>query len=445
MSGFLNSFGSLSSFDQLLSSYTQVAAFRGVTFHMVDSSDATGRRLVGFLFPGRDDRQHEDLGALDGPIEIRGILIGDDYVRRAERLRRAFRTRGPGILVHPWMGELKVVLPTPGKITFSDTELRCARFEASFEPWSDEATLAQDTLGDLLDSLDEMVDQGRLLLASTLSPLTLPVAMLRYAEALVSRCASGWTLLLGGGGGTASFRSAASPSIAALATPPIYGDGSTYAADLSTLLAAPAAAIADTAQPAATPAVGLVSSSSTDTATAPDPRVTAALLLTAVDTVSRGATAAEAVQDSAVPDAGRPLGLALRSSILAEAVRAAGYIDYDSRDEAIEWRSRLDAALADLATEAAAVAALQPIAGSGVWRAIRATRASLATDMNDRIGRLPAVATLVTPATMSAWLVANRIAGDTPGQITETMLEVVRRNRVRHPAMVPAGSVEYLA
>jgi anthranilate phosphoribosyltransferase len=65
--------------------------------------------------------------------------------------------------------------------------------------------------------------------------------------------------------------------------------------------------------------------------------------------------------------------------------------------------------------------------------------------MNDRIGRLPAVATLVTPATMSAWLVANRIAGDTPGQITETMLEVVRRNRVRHPAMVPAGSVEYLA
>src|SRR5882757_9166886 len=89
------------------------ATFRGIPFSILDSRHEVGRRLQRFLFPGRDESAFQDLGAADGSIRITGLISGDDYVHQAQRLHTAFRLPGPATLVHPWLGDLVVLLEKP--------------------------------------------------------------------------------------------------------------------------------------------------------------------------------------------------------------------------------------------------------------------------------------------------------------------------------------------
>lgn len=453
MSGVLSPFGARvpmgTSLLGALDGVLRTAAWRGVTFHMVDSSDEAGRRWVQFLFPGRDTAQQEDLGALVGDITVSGLLIGEDYIRRADRLRRAFLAAGPGTLIHPWRGEMQVILASPGRIRFDHQQLRCARFEATFRAYDPPQTAAQDTLSRLVGAVDDLLDEGRMLLASVLSPLALPLGLLSWVDGLLGRVGAGWTTLTAGGGGSIAFRAAVEPGVAEMATPLVRDNG--YPDAVWDLLAAPAAAVADASAPLLEPAVasasqpyGVASSSLTSAGVGttalsspqpPDPRAAAELLL---------AASVPGSAELAAPSALRAVALAPRLIAVSEAVRAAVDIDYESRQEAIAWRDRLDAALAGVEGELAAIAASRPLVAGSAWRAAGIARRALAADIHERIGRLPVVGTLETSTTLSAWLIAQRIAGDDPARVTTVMLDLVRRNGVRHPSMVPAGTVEYL-
>ncbi|KXV50532.1 hypothetical protein AD945_01750, partial [Gluconobacter albidus] len=104
------------------------AALGGVTFDIIDSREAAGRRVARFLFPGRpvEDQKFQDFGTIDQPIRITGYLAGDDYVLRAQRMRKVLLQAGRQTLIHPWWGRLKVRVIEPGEIQFSATRIRIA-------------------------------------------------------------------------------------------------------------------------------------------------------------------------------------------------------------------------------------------------------------------------------------------------------------------------------
>jgi prophage DNA circulation protein len=97
----------------------QPATFRGVPFE-VESDDASfGRRTQVHEYPQRDKPYAEDLGRATREINVTAFLIGADYIDARDKLLEALETAGPGTLVHPWYGELKVSLKDPARVSHS--------------------------------------------------------------------------------------------------------------------------------------------------------------------------------------------------------------------------------------------------------------------------------------------------------------------------------------
>jgi prophage DNA circulation protein len=113
------------------------ASFRGVPFKVLNSDVGVGRRNIIHQYPGRDIPSAEDLGEDAAEYAINGYIIqntGNDFDYFAERdaLITALRKKGPDILVHPWLGEKRVVLQGKARITESFEEGGVARFEMTF-------------------------------------------------------------------------------------------------------------------------------------------------------------------------------------------------------------------------------------------------------------------------------------------------------------------------
>jgi prophage DNA circulation protein len=415
----------LSLFDELFD-----AEFRGVPFHMPDVREETGRRTVRFLFPGRDATWHEDMGALDGAIRVSGLIIGDDYIRRARRMREAFRTPGPGLLTHPWLGDLDVVLAEPAEISFSQGEMRLARFQASFEPWIERPPEKLDTLGLLLAALDALREAARRLLRIILAPLRLVLgvvsAVVGFARAMVAL----FRRVVAGVRGLAALPREIEASFAGLLNLGSARADAGYARAVGAALAAPSTALREAARIPLAPAVAPFGGAPILAPTLPPASVAEALL---------------GVQAGLLIEAQPPaaLRLAAASLVLADAIQVAAALDFASRGEAFAMRDRLDAALLALSAEAAALAASDPEGAGGVWRELTGVRAAVARDLTERGGRLPAVETLRLPGTAPTWLVAHHLAGDEPGQIPGQYLDLVARNRPRRPARL-TGDVEVL-
>ncbi|MDH0640615.1 DNA circularization N-terminal domain-containing protein [Pseudomonas sp. GD03860] len=87
----------------------RAASFRGVPF-FVESADSThGRRQAVHEHAQRDVPYTEDLGRKAREFSVSGYLIGLDYQAQRDKLIEACETAGPGVLVHPYRGELTVV------------------------------------------------------------------------------------------------------------------------------------------------------------------------------------------------------------------------------------------------------------------------------------------------------------------------------------------------
>ena len=86
------------------------ASFRGVPFR-VDAHEApmAGRRVARHQYPGRDRPWAEDMGRRIAEFELAGYVIGPDYMAARDRLVDACNAPGPGVLVHPYLGELSVM------------------------------------------------------------------------------------------------------------------------------------------------------------------------------------------------------------------------------------------------------------------------------------------------------------------------------------------------
>ncbi|GAB0119484.1 DNA circularization N-terminal domain-containing protein [Acidisoma sp. 7E03] len=448
----------LSQLDGLL----QTAAYAGVTFDMLDVREEMGRRVVKFLFPHSDAADYQDLGALQGPMTVTGLIGGADYVIRAERMRAAFLAKGPTSLLHPWLGEIQVILMRPGEIRYDMGEQGLARVQFVVERYTPPAAAATDTLGALLTKADALIDSAQLAIEQLLAPVALPLTLVASVSSFLSSTVLTWSSMITAGTGSASptaamtsagvapvaidgdFASVCQPSLNALSAgieAPASNADTTFADQVAALLFATPLAIAVAAQEQSAPAIGSAAGATIDTAPVLDPtQATNFLLATATLTAALGTTNAASAAGTGVP----VLALASSASILAQAVSLGVSLPFVSQQDAVAWRGTLDASLAALAAQVVAIGVSQPLAANALYQALAGLRSALAADFNALIGRLPAVKTITTNKPMSAWLIALALSGDDPSSMQGTLKDIVSRNGITNPGVVPAGNLQVL-
>jgi len=113
----------------------QEASFRGVPFYVEPESGgapiAVGRRKMVHEYPQRDKPYVEDLGRATRELRITGFVIGLDYIQQASNLIAALEEEGEGTLVHPWLGSMEVSVKDLAQVLYS-AKLGKATIDFSF-------------------------------------------------------------------------------------------------------------------------------------------------------------------------------------------------------------------------------------------------------------------------------------------------------------------------
>lgn len=113
------------------------ASFRNVEFFVDGAEGAFGRRTVLHEYPLRDKPYVEDLGRKARTITLEAYVLatpanGLDYMPARDALIAALEQAGPGTLVHPYLGELRVSLQGEARLRETTAEGGMARFTLSF-------------------------------------------------------------------------------------------------------------------------------------------------------------------------------------------------------------------------------------------------------------------------------------------------------------------------
>ncbi|MBO1328506.1 DNA circularization N-terminal domain-containing protein [Acetobacter suratthaniensis] len=483
MGGLANLSG-LGGMTSLIAATLAEASFRGVTFSMPASEDEVGRRVVQMFFPGMDDFALQDLGALDGPIHIRGLICGDDYVYRAGLMRAALATKGPATLVHPWWGELKVrLVGEPARIGFDENRLGIATLEMTVvrepKPVSAKKNSSSflDSLTRLLNKADSMLDAATSVMRQVLSPLLIGVSLVRSVENSVSEVGAMFSGLIASASEPVS--TACASSLAVLSTGlsvPKSNTGTVFADTVTDALVAVPVAIANAVLPAPVPAVASVTGAAGATQTgslfapalvtttdylgqlatqgaggvltlAPTPAAGTALLIAA----ARGCLAVGSVL-ATEPGGGAALSITLvaATACVTQAIATASAITFVSTQDAQATRDALVSvlnALADAVVRAAAVKSGNGVAPSAIvdlFSAIQSTRAAVYADISAQLGRLPSVMAVSVPVEMNPWVLSYALAGDTAANVVPMLDDIVIRNTLLTPAIIPAGTIHVL-
>lgn len=405
------------------------ASFRGVPFWVLDASHEAGRRMAQTLFPGRDGIYHDDLGRHDGPIQLSAIVVGDDYIAQSERLARALSTAGPGTLVHPWLGEKTVVANQPASFSFASNNLRVGTIDLIFEPTASEIDLVS-TIAALAASIGGLYSAAAGLASTVLGAASMSLVVWATGRDAATAIA-GTIMSMAGRQPTAPrYLSALEPSQTALTATEAMPPGSDAAAAIAAALVDMPRVLVLAATVPMVPAIGRPAASSDA-----DPQNGAALLLAISERAAGQETIAET--DAAVTIAAEAAALAGATALVSE-------LDFESRQSAQAWRDRLDNALALCARRATALAGDAPGPVAVLRAAISATRADMARDMNEVIGRLPAVRWLTPKTTVSVFMLAQHLVGDDPRVVVAMVNDITIRNRLSHPGAIPADPVEVL-
>jgi prophage DNA circulation protein len=108
------------------------ASFRGIEFYVSSSDVEGGRRIAKHEFPQKDIPFVEDLGKKAKSFPIEAYVLGDDYMERRDLLIDALDKEGPGLLVHPYYGELNLQV-SDWKVKETKDEGGIATFAITFE------------------------------------------------------------------------------------------------------------------------------------------------------------------------------------------------------------------------------------------------------------------------------------------------------------------------
>ena len=395
-------------------------SYRGRTLHFLDTSSEHGRRVLEYLFPGVDAPAYDDFGLLPSIVTIDALVIGDDYKAQVKSLQRAFETPGPGQLMHPWLGPMSVMLEEPASIAFSARELRIARINVRLKRVQSGGGLVQ-----------------------VLSGLGAGVAgLIAAAQGLINLVGS---RVISTARGAAVRRSVRIVTAAASAVTPPF-DGARLLPEIRSILSASAPETPASFGPWLSGAVAVLS------AVTEEPAVASASPATSVSTAQAKIAVASDLASrmlDAAADAPSQVDAALLIAAAAEflsaAARQAVYAEFASRQEATAYRTAMTASLSALIDRAEILGSdVYQAASSELIRSARRVSSAVVIEMNEVVGRLPDVLVFSAEREHDAWQVAQHIAGDRPGQIEAVYLDIVARNRPRHPAWMEGATVEVL-
>lgn len=410
------------------------ASLGGVGFSVLDISTQTGRRTMRFLFPGHDAATYQDLGEDDGPIMLRGLLYGPDYIEQTKTLQAVFYQPGPYQLVHPWLGSVQVV-PVNGqrpRFTLSVNELQICRFEIPLYRFVTPALSQPDTLTRLEGRANSLASDAESWLGAAMQPLMQGQEAFSFAQSWLGNLVGVFSEAVSLTESAGEIGPAVAGELAG-----IKGALGSAGGDFPDTASAAVSATVSAWSAAATPAVpsAVAPGAVLTPAPAADPTDVTTSLLSALPAIAKLGTG---------PTPAAAMAAAVQASVVAGAVQAASDINYPSQQEARAMGAQLYSAIDGAIAAAGALAANDPLNITPVWRDLLAVKAALAADLNAAIGRLPAVVVINTPRALPLWLVAQYAYGDNPGQIFTMWQDMIARNRVRNPAVLLPGPVELL-
>ena len=385
-----------------MSSWTdslRAASFRGVPFE-VESGRLTGGRRVGIHeTPGSDVAVTEDLGRRTRDISLEAYVIGDDAVGQSIALLEALEAAGPGLLVHPLYGEIRVNVreyqqtdswDNGGVVVFSIACIEAG--ELSF--------ISLDTGSALDDAIAELDLLAGLDFESLFSALGYADYVLDSALAAIDK---------------------ALDAIEAIAAAPFAAIDA--ASDIVAAVQAAKARVEDLAEMPADLVAAFKS-----------------LMVQIGDLFGLRRLAADAgtAYVAPTPDtrsksqaASNDYNLARLQTRLAlsSACRFLRDSDLTVYDDAIAARDEV----------ALLIAAEEETTSTDTLEALRALRVALIEDVTARAAALPRVTTYTPSSVIPAAVVAWSIYGD-----AERTDEVVARNRIVHPLFVPPEALSVL-
>ncbi len=377
-------------------------SFRGVPFVMESHDHTLGRRSVRHEYPKRDVPYTEDMGRLARGYAMELFVIGEDYMAQRDRLREALEKKGPGELVHPYLGTQTVQVD--GEVHLRETmrEGRMARFSVTFVEAGLEIApdTKQDTAWGVGKSADAVTEAAKEGFAEKFK-ISGPARLLTGAKAGIDKVLGGLKDAVGAPLGELKF----SQDILAS----LWGTPSGLAGwlvdqlgILGSLTPVTSASLASglAMQTLPTASASATTTSPTLSATQTTVQAQNQINLAAVDNL---------VQQTAV----------------AEAARASAQATYSSADEALAVRETLCEALEVVSSRAS----------DPVYVRLADLRAAMVLDLGTRAAQLPRLANYQLSATMPALVVAHRVHGDATREA-----DIVARNRVRHPGAVPGGT-----
>jgi len=387
------------------------ASFRGAAFYCEASDGEIGRRVALHEYPQRDLPYAEDLGRKARRCTLDGYVLGADYMDARDALIAAIEAPGPGILVHPYLGQMSVAVLEARGPRESTAEGGMARFSLTFVESGEALFPTAET--DTAAVVSAAADDAWQVLSGEFSEVFDVTGRLAWlAEAAANLMDSVLTALDQVRDLMPGVPQAAMDFVA---------DLQAVSAGLETLIRAP--------QDLADQVISLVA----QVALLPDrPLRAISAYRTLWDVLSDSQPVPGNTANRAQQAANQAALIALVQRVaLVEAVRTAATVDYTSAQEAMTLRAELGDRL-DVVMESAS---------DDVYNVLVPLRAAMVRDMADRSVRLPRLVTITPDITLPALVLAYRFYGDA-GRADE----IVSRNGIRHPGFVTGGrELEVLA
>lgn len=137
-----------------------LGSFRGVPFYTVSHDRSGGRRAAIFEIPFAErGARFSDVGRKARELTINALVVGPDYRNQRDALMEALEEPGAGLLIHPEYGRLNVVLTEKYRLSESFVdELGMARFSFNCIETDDDQELRQR---DPAPALAEVVADGK--------------------------------------------------------------------------------------------------------------------------------------------------------------------------------------------------------------------------------------------------------------------------------------------
>ncbi len=376
------------------------ASFRGVPFHVDGNSTTGGRRVARHDLPNGEVPFYEDLGIRAREFQIRGYLLGADFIAQRNALLAACEQEGAGILVHPTYGTLSVRCTS-----FFSQESQRAGGRAdvlmifSLEERAPSAATETDPLEEAEQAADELAGAAEADLEETLEVEGHPEFVREATSAELSETGTRFLDL--------QVFSRKAQEVAAFATKAqrLIDDAASLATSPVDLIAAVRGAVE-----------GIRSSAENGLAALHAYRT----LFGVSPTLHGGTSPSQKAADQNT----LAVSNQVRYQVLAEATAAVIEIEWESYDQAV-WARDI------LLTE---IDALGDQAGDSVFRSLGRLHRALVNALPPEEVDLPRLETIQLTGSTGALQLAYELYED-----TDRAQEIVDRNSVRHPAFVPAG------